>query len=730
MTGQDAASGVRRLFGTDGIRAPFGTFPLDRATVTGLGRHLAQSLRETTGESRPEVVLGGDTRESTPTICAWLAAGLSAGDADPRWVGVLPTAGIAYLVRGLGTAAGVAVSASHNPYPDNGIKLIDPWGFKWSEAAEAALETRLLAGRPARSEPSGTSEGGEGGALGLGSHGEALVEHYLEALASTLPGRQPLAGLRLAVDAGNGAASAFAEPLFRRLGAGIRVIHASPDGRNVNLACGSTDTRDLAREVLAGGYHLGVAFDGDADRAILVDEGGLERDGDAILYLWARELAETGSLEPARIVATSMSNLGLERALAGHGIAVERCGVGDREVVDTLRRESLLLGGEQSGHVVHLGLSTTGDGLLTALQMAFLVAREVRAGASGQAALRPARGIHPLPPGPGQRPGEREARPARAARRRGGGPRGGGAVGLRGPAGAALQRHRAARPGHDRRARAERDRGAGPQHRRRHRGGDRSGRAGRRGGSGMRLSVNVDHIATLRQARGAAYPDPVEAARIAEEAGAHGITVHLRGDRRHIQEEDVARLRASIAGKLNLEMAASDEMVAIALAHRPDHVSLVPEHPEELTTEGGLDLTRHRDRIESAARRLAGAGILVSLFLDPEARQIEAAAALPREVVGGFEINTDAYTKVARAATSEHAVEVELAKVREAARRGGEAGLHVYAGHGLTAANVGPIAGIPEIQELNIGHALISRAVLVGLAEAVREMLRAMSLRH
>ncbi len=385
MTGQDAASGVRRLFGTDGIRAPFGTFPLDRATVTGLGRHLAQSLRETTGESRPEVVLGGDTRESTPTICAWLAAGLSAGDADPRWVGVLPTAGIAYLVRGLGTAAGVAVSASHNPYPDNGIKLIDPWGFKWSEAAEAALETRLLAGRPARSEPSGTSEGGEGGALGLGSHGEALVEHYLEALASTLPGRQPLAGLRLAVDAGNGAASAFAEPLFRRLGAGVRVIHASPDGRNVNLACGSTDTRDLAREVLAGGYHLGVAFDGDADRAILVDEGGLERDGDAILYLWARELAETGSLEPARIVATSMSNLGLERALAGHGIAVERCGVGDREVVDTLRRESLLLGGEQSGHVVHLGLSTTGDGLLTALQMAFLVAREVRAGASGQA---------------------------------------------------------------------------------------------------------------------------------------------------------------------------------------------------------------------------------------------------------------------------------------------------------------------------------------------------------
>ncbi len=242
----------------------------------------------------------------------------------------------------------------------------------------------------------------------------------------------------------------------------------------------------------------------------------------------------------------------------------------------------------------------------------------------------------------------------------------------------------------------------------------------------LRLSVNVDHVATLRQARGVAYPDPVEAARIAEAAGAHGITVHLRGDRRHIQEEDVARLRRTIAGKLNLEMAASDEMVAIALAHRPDQVSLVPERPEELTTEGGLDLARQRDRVEAVARRLAGAGIAVSLFLDPEPRQIELAAALPRDVVAGFEVNTDAYTRVARTATSEHAVEAELAKVREAARLGAAAGLHVYAGHGLSAGNVGPIAAMHEIEELNIGHALVARAVLVGLAEAVREMLRAM----
>ncbi len=378
MSEHDAPTWTRRLFGTDGIRAPFGRYPLDRPTVTGLGRHLAASLRETTGEARPEVVLGGDTRESTPTICAWLAEGLVAGGADPRWVGVLPTAGIASVVRGLGTAAGAVVSASHNPYPDNGIKLIDPWGFKWTEAAEAALESRLLADLPNR------AGGNEGPIFELGSRDEALVENYLEGLASTLPGRRPLAGLRLAVDAGNGAASALAGELFRRLGAGVQVIHASPDGRNVNLGCGSTDTGDLAREVVAGGHHMGVAFDGDADRVILVDEAGGERDGDAILFLWARDLAEAGSLGTPRIVATSMSNLGLERALAEHGIDVERCGVGDREVVETLRRESLLLGGEQSGHVVHLGLSTTGDGLLTALQMAFLVAREMRRGDSAR----------------------------------------------------------------------------------------------------------------------------------------------------------------------------------------------------------------------------------------------------------------------------------------------------------------------------------------------------------
>ncbi len=239
----------------------------------------------------------------------------------------------------------------------------------------------------------------------------------------------------------------------------------------------------------------------------------------------------------------------------------------------------------------------------------------------------------------------------------------------------------------------------------------------------LRLSANVDHVATLRQARKVGYPDPVEAARIAEQAGARGITVHLRGDRRHIQDDDVARLAETVTGRLNLEMAATDEMVAIARTHRPHLVSLVPESPEELTTEGGLDLLAHGPRIREAAERLREVGIVVSLFLDPDPRQVEAAAALPRELVSGFEINTDAYTR----ATPGDAAEREIEKVRAVARQGHEAGLRVYAGHGLTTANVGPIAATPEIEELNIGHFLVCRSVFVGMAEAVRELLRAMA---
>ncbi len=234
----------------------------------------------------------------------------------------------------------------------------------------------------------------------------------------------------------------------------------------------------------------------------------------------------------------------------------------------------------------------------------------------------------------------------------------------------------------------------------------------------VRLSVNIDHVATLRQARRAAYPSPLEAARLAEGAGAHGITVHLRSDRRHIQDDDVRALRQAITGKLNLEMAVTEEMIGLALETRPDQVSLVPERPEEVTTEGGLDLTGDHG-VATAAERLTSAGISVSAFVDPEPRQIALLEELKPRGVVGFELNTDRYTKTGSDAAA------ELERIVRCAELGARADLAVYAGHGLTVENVGPIADVPEIEELNIGHSIVSRAVLVGMDAAVREMLAA-----
>lgn len=241
-----------------------------------------------------------------------------------------------------------------------------------------------------------------------------------------------------------------------------------------------------------------------------------------------------------------------------------------------------------------------------------------------------------------------------------------------------------------------------------------------------RLSVNVDHIATLRQARRTRFPDPVEAAWVAEEAGASGITVHLRMDRRHIQDSDVERLREGVRGKLNLEMSISAEMLKAALRLRPHQVTLVPERPEEVTTEGGLNLIFYGRRIAEVAEQLAAAGIGISLFIDPDPRQLQALSSMPgggARWIEGFEINTDAYTR----ATEPEQVQEELAKIREMADLGKEKGLQVHAGHGLRADNVGPIAAIPNMAELNIGHSIIARSVMVGIEGAVKEMLAAMN---
>jgi pyridoxine 5-phosphate synthase len=236
--------------------------------------------------------------------------------------------------------------------------------------------------------------------------------------------------------------------------------------------------------------------------------------------------------------------------------------------------------------------------------------------------------------------------------------------------------------------------------------------------SAIRLGVNVDHVATLRQARRTPYPDILEAALAAERGGAGGVTVHLREDRRHIQEDDVVRLRDSIATKLNLELALAEDVIAFACRTRPRDACMVPERREELTTEGGLAVAGRERIVATACKRLADAGIRVSLFIDPIDREVEAAAAVGAPLI---EIHTGAYAE----ATNPDAREEEVARIRLAAAQAAALGLEVNAGHGLTVENVGPIAAIPQIVELNIGHSIVSRAVFVGMEQATREMLNA-----
>jgi phosphoglucosamine mutase len=346
-----------RLFGTDGMRAPFGEHPLDRETVTTLGWQLGRTLAAKT--AAPLVALGGDTRDSSETLCRWLLAGLTAAGARADYLDTIPTPGVAWAVRQLGAQAGITVSASHNPWPDNGIKLFDAEGRKWSPQAEAALEAQLEDSPGDLAEPPLVVD-------------RAGYESYVGFLAGLLPRRDALAGLKVVLDTAHGATWQIAPRVFAGYGAEVVHIGNAPDGRNINLDCGSTHPEAMQAKVRETGAHLGLGFDGDGDRCIVVDERGEERDGDAMLYLWAKALRAAGKLEPAAIVATSMSNLGLERALAAEGIDVVRCDVGDRTVMMTMLERGIQLGGEQSGHLVHGGTTSTGDGLVTALTIAHL----------------------------------------------------------------------------------------------------------------------------------------------------------------------------------------------------------------------------------------------------------------------------------------------------------------------------------------------------------------------
>jgi phosphoglucosamine mutase len=350
-----------RLFGTDGMRGVALRPPLDRATITCLGAVLAGHLAE---RGRPlKILLAGDTRASTPVLAEWLGGAFRGAGGAVVWAGVLPTPAVSHLLRDDGSfGAGVVISASHNPAADNGIKLVSASGTKWPEEAERSLEQRLRA------------LGGEPPVRALGAVRKALAGRYLELLEATLPARS-LARVRVIVDAANGAASPVAEKLFRALGAEVEMLFAAPNGENINAGCGSLHPGTLARRVRAAGADAGVALDGDADRALLVTRTGRVLDGDDVLLVWARALAAAGALPGSVVVATVMSNLGLEVALRSDGIALTRCPVGDRAVWETMESTGAALGGEQSGHVICSHHAVTGDGLLTAVHLLAL-ARE------------------------------------------------------------------------------------------------------------------------------------------------------------------------------------------------------------------------------------------------------------------------------------------------------------------------------------------------------------------
>ncbi|MGA3187037.1 MAG: phosphoglucosamine mutase [Bryobacteraceae bacterium] len=344
---------MRKLFGTDGMRGVAGEPPLDPATTFAVGVALGKWIGQ--HHLDPEVVIGMDTRESGPWIAAQVAGGLEKSGARARFAGLITTPGIAHVARTGPFAAGVMISASHNPYHDNGIKIIDHSGFKLPDEQEHAIEQDIFA----------WLESGESPEPAKLTTDEGLDQAYIDDLAATLPGG--LGGLRLVVDGSNGAATYLAPALFERLGATVDCIHCSPDGKNINLHCGSQHLESLRERVIETRADLGVAFDGDADRAMFISHSGKVVDGDAVLLVTALPLHARGRL--TEVIATVMSNLGLEVALRAHGIGLVRTPVGDKYVLEEMVKRNAPLGGEQSGHVIFRDYATTGDGLLTALRV-------------------------------------------------------------------------------------------------------------------------------------------------------------------------------------------------------------------------------------------------------------------------------------------------------------------------------------------------------------------------
>ncbi len=355
---------MHKLFGTDGIRGKVNHHPMDPETVLRVGMAAARALKKEQG--RNMVLIGKDTRLSGYMIESALTSGICAMGMNVILVGPMPTPGVAFLTKTLRLDAGIVISASHNPYDDNGIKFFSSEGFKLPDHVEEEIEAMLRDEKAFAKRPSGT-------AIGKAFRLEDARGRYIEYIKSTVPKGITLEGLKVVVDCANGAAYKITPWVLEELGAEVVSINDSPDGVNINESCGSLDPGKLKEAVLAHGAHVGVAHDGDADRTILMDEKGEVADGDHMLGIWSVELKNMGKLTGDTVVATVMSNLGLEHYLERNGIRLLRTKVGDRFVTEQMLKGNFVLGGEQSGHIVNLALNTTGDGPITALHIIHLM---------------------------------------------------------------------------------------------------------------------------------------------------------------------------------------------------------------------------------------------------------------------------------------------------------------------------------------------------------------------
>lgn len=353
---------MAKLFGTDGIRGAAGRFPLDATTVRVMGQATARHLAARTGRN-PLLIIGRDTRESGDWLAAAFADGAAAAGATCESAGVITTPGVAYLARTMSADAGIVLSASHNPFYDNGIKIFAPTGHKLDAAAERLIEADIAATDGASNDNGALPE------TLAEPDAESLQQRYLAYLRDEIAAGLSLRGLKIVLDCAHGAASHLAPTLFESLGATVVALNCAPDGRNINHECGSLHLAGLQAAVTTHGADLGVAFDGDADRALFVDAHGAQVDGDATLWVMAQHLAARDALPDGLVVATVMSNLGLELALRGRGWRLSRTDVGDKYVLQELLATGAAVGGEQSGHVIFPRLALAGDGMTTAIQL-------------------------------------------------------------------------------------------------------------------------------------------------------------------------------------------------------------------------------------------------------------------------------------------------------------------------------------------------------------------------